>query len=1753
MRKSSILGCWRGVLIFGVAAALLGLAWPGFAQEPAKPAAGGGVGSGVGSGVGAGGQTLKLKTRQRVEMEKGSGRHVMTEKSVEWDPKQTALIICDMWDLHHCLNAVRRVGEVAPRMNELIKEARKRGVTIIHAPSDCTAFYNQTPARERARQVPKAANLPKDIGNWCTKIPSESQGKYPIDQSDGGEDDDPAEHAEWAKKLAGTGRNPRAPWKRQVDVLEIDQQTDYISDSGVEIWSLMEQKGLKNVMLMGVHTNMCVLGRPFGLRQMAQNGKNVVLIRDMTDTMYNPARWPYVSHFSGTDLIVEHIEKWVCPTITSRDLLGGAEFRFSGDKRPHVVMVIAEDEYKTDRTLPAFADQYLRAGFRVTNLIGSTQEKFDIPGLEHVAEADVLVVSARRRVVKEGDLALIKAHCQAGKPVIGVRTASHAFSSFAGAKVPKGHATWDEFDAKVLGGHYAGHYGGKGQSAEGTFSWRIKEAGDHPILSGIQEGEFVAKGWLYKNTPLAKGTTPLMMGRVDKNPPEPVAWTNEYMGGRVFYTSMGHPEDFENPQFNRMLFNAFHWAVKMAPGKFPEQAGPAGLQGWHNIAVPGAWEEVSNGKFAGYDGFAWYRCWVDVPKEWSGRKIGFWATKVDNCYEVYWNGKKVGGAGSLPPNYKPDVDAVKQTEIPADQIKFGEPNLLTIRVFDEGGRGGFKGAAPRLVAGAEAHDLSGTWQLRTGDDVAWSKEDREKPIKEMTYPAKGRAAGRADQIQATVASANDPGREAGVAVGATDDVKEMIRKFTPRGETINGSKPTEAKKAAGEFETKGGVKVELALSEPLVRQPLFMDFDERGRLWVVQYLQYPFPAGLKVVSYDEHLRAVFDKVPPPPPNHFRGADKITIHEDTDGDGVYDKHKVFVEGLNIATSCARGRGGVWVLNPPYLLFYPDRNDDDVPDGDPEVHLSGFGLEDTHAVANSLRWGPDGWLYGAHGSTCTATIQGQKFLGQAIWRYHPEKRKFELFAEGGGNSFSVEFDSKGRVYSGHNGGNTRGFHFIQGGYYLKGWGKHGPLTNPHAYGFFGDMAHNSSVERFSHNFIIYEGGTLGADQEGKLMGIVPLHNYVVTSRMTARGSTFSTRDEWKSMTTSDRWFRPVDIKAGPDGAVYIADWYDQRLTHVDPRDNWDRSNGRIYRLVPEKGGLRKPVDLGKLTSRELVALLRDSNKWTRQTANRLLADRRDRSVTGELTKMAEGETGQTALEALWALHGIGAMDSALAGRLLDHQDPHVRLWSARLACDEGQVMEDLAGQLARLAGTEGDIEVRNQLACSARRLPGRQALPIVAGLLRHDKDSQDPYQPLAIWWAVESKAISDRAAVVALAGQGGGASNTGSIMRETILPRLVQRYSAEGTPEFLSVATSLISAAPAADHVRLLKSMEAAFLGRKIDRIPQDLKDLLIRTGSKGREEEGLSLRLRAGIDGAHEQVLAYVKREEPAIAGKRLELIELLGQVGGPQAAPVLLDLAEKSKSNAIRRTALLAAQRFEDESIGERIVGMYAKLPTGENVRYTALDVLSKRRGWALALLKAVDAGKIPAAEVPLELVERIKLHKDPQAMQLIGRHWNAVALTSSQKQEQIDRYKAVLAGGKGNAAAGRQEFTLRCAICHKINGAGNTIGPDLTGYELDNTEMMLLSTVDPNAALREEYTNFTMRTRDGLLLTGYVLDRSPATVTIEDGVKGRVAVPRQNILSLDASPLSRMPEGLLGTMTDQQVRDLFEFLRSSRVKPQGQ
>jgi nicotinamidase-related amidase len=273
-----------------------------------------------------------LKKRTTIPQAQQSSQFQRTLSEVTWDPQRTAVIVCDVWDYHHCKNAVKRLDQMLPRMESVLEKTRRAGSVIIHAPSDCMPYYSNHPARDRVASIP-LENLPNQIASWNCRLEKELSSLYPLDQSDGGEDDQPEEHKAWAGKLTALGRNPNLPWKAQNPALSIDATKDYISDRGDEVWAILKHHRIQHVIMIGVHTNMCVLGRPFGLRQLKNNGMDVVLVRDLTDCMYNPKRWPYVDHYSGNDLMISYIEQTVCPTISSDQILGGKPVVFSEDKR----------------------------------------------------------------------------------------------------------------------------------------------------------------------------------------------------------------------------------------------------------------------------------------------------------------------------------------------------------------------------------------------------------------------------------------------------------------------------------------------------------------------------------------------------------------------------------------------------------------------------------------------------------------------------------------------------------------------------------------------------------------------------------------------------------------------------------------------------------------------------------------------------------------------------------------------------------------------------------------------------------------------------------------------------------------------------------------------------------------------------------------------------------------------------------------------------------------------------------------------------------------------------------------------------------------------------------------------------------------------------------------------------------------------------------------------------------------------------
>jgi putative heme-binding domain-containing protein len=712
-------------------------------------------------------------------------------------------------------------------------------------------------------------------------------------------------------------------------------------------------------------------------------------------------------------------------------------------------------------------------------------------------------------------------------------------------------------------------------------------------------------------------------------------------------------------------------------------------------------------------------------------------------------------------------------------------------------------------------------------------------------------------------------------------------------------------------------------------------------------------------------------------------------------------------------------------------------------------------------------------------------------------------------------------------------------VQGGYFQKGFSKHGPLSNPYAFGYFPAMKHDK-VPRFTHNFIIYDGGSLPEKYNGKLFGVAPLLFHVVMSDVEQDGSSFKTKDIGHAVTSSDPWFRPVDIKLGPDGAVYVADLYEAQVSHLKINDGQlDPSNGRIYRIKAKGAKPLAPFDLARQTSSELLNTLKHPNRWMRDMALRVLADRRDASVIPALKTALEEQTGQPALEALWGVAASGGFNDAVALQVLDHQDPYVRLWTVRLLADEQQVSPTIARKLAEMARTEPHLEVRSQLACSAKRLPAASGLPMVRNLCSRDEDATDIHIPLLLWWAIEAKCETDPESVLALFDD----ANfwRAPLVSSVISQRVMQRFAMTGSRKDLLVCARLLKLAPDnAAAAPLLKGFEEAFKGRPLTNLPPEL---IAALEARGGGSEALAL--RQGRAEVLEKALKQIA-DETADKAVRLQFIQILGEVKQPRSVPVLLGILEKSKIDELKQAALISLQQYDAAEIGTQVLRLLNGF--SDDVRGVALTLLVSRKPWTLELISAAEADKIDRTKIPLDTVRRMTVHRDERIAVAVEKLWGPVAgATTGEMQEQMAKLTHVLGADVGNPYPGKKLFGVTCAKCHQLFGQGGLIGPDLTTFKRDDLGNMLLNVVNPSAEIREGFENLLIVTTDGRTITGFLVDKDQQVVVLRGTDGQNITIAQDQIEEMLPQRKSLMPEGLLKELSEQQVRDLFAYLRSTQ------
>jgi putative membrane-bound dehydrogenase-like protein len=929
-----------------------------------------------------------------------------------------------------------------------------------------------------------------------------------------------------------------------------------------------------------------------------------------------------------------------------------------------------------------------------------------------------------------------------------------------------------------------------------------------------------------------------------------------------------------------------------------------------------------------------------------------------------------------------------------------------------------------------------------------------------------------------------------------------------------------------------GFAVQLFAGEPDVVNPIALDFDHRGRLYVLECFEYPRKA---------------------PPGR-KARDRIRILEDTDGDGTADQVTTFAEGLNLATGLAVGHGGVFVGEAPELVFLQDTDGDDKADRR-TVLEGGWGYQDTHETLNSFLWGPDGWLYGCHGVFTHSKVQGIPFSA-AIWRYHPQTKRFEIFAEGTSNPWGFDYDAHGSGFL------TACviphlFHMVPGGLYIRQAGQN---RNPYAYGqikeicdhlhyrpggYRGDVEGTTYGGGHAHAAcLIYQGGAYPPEWHGRLF-MSNLHGGRINTDILKRnGSTYIGSHGPDFLLSNDPNFRAVQMRTGPDGSVYLLDWYDPQICHNTDAAVWDRAHGRVYKVVYKGTPQPRVGDLTKRSGDELVDLLAHPNSWWWRQALLVLQARGDKSVAPRLQELVRtGKDPQHSLRALWALSNVGAFDEAFGRETLGHADPWLRAWSVRLL---GQLDAPLAPatwqRLVRLAQADASPDVRLQLASSCQRWRAhRDPKDLLQALMRRDEDARDPVLPLLTWVAYEpGVAAGGEPDLDWLARH----AADHPIVRDAIVPRTLRRLVATGEPKHLDRAVAFLGRLQESKALAAaLDGLLEAFKGQRLR--PTQSWEVILALRQKYTEEPVARRLRRLGIHFGDPAAVTAAEKEAVDAqrpTGQRVEAIQALALARVPTSVEPLLGLALGNGTAELKREALRALAGFDSDRVPAILLPAWPQLPA--DLRTEVIGLLSGRRPWAQALLEALHKGTVTRQDLTENDVRRLLALRDAELTRQVEQLWGKLREQTPLKVEQhLVKLRRQLAELPGDRRAGQAVFEKSCQVCHKLHGQGHEVGPDLTGANRRDPEYLLVNILDPNRVVGRDYYSAVVYDKSGRVHTGLLAEDTPQRVALKGENAKLTVLPRGDIEDFRIEEKSLMPEGLPDTMTEVQFRDLVAFL----------
>jgi putative membrane-bound dehydrogenase-like protein len=944
-----------------------------------------------------------------------------------------------------------------------------------------------------------------------------------------------------------------------------------------------------------------------------------------------------------------------------------------------------------------------------------------------------------------------------------------------------------------------------------------------------------------------------------------------------------------------------------------------------------------------------------------------------------------------------------------------------------------------------------------------------------------------------------------------------------------------------------GFKADLIAAEPDVVQPIAFSIDDSGRLWILEGLSYPNkqPDGM-------------------------GRDRIVVLADRDSNGSFESRSVFTEGLNLASGIETGFGGVFVGAAPHLLFIPDRNNDLVPDGPPEILLDGWGFQDTHETLNSFSWGPDGWLYGCQG-VFTSSLIGKPGsppdrrtpLNSGVWRFHPISRSFEIFARGGSNQWGLDYNELGHFFMTHcrsffgGGGTTcviRNGHFwnqANNGYapfisstapdfapHLRNYlpasalydSGEGGAGKPGTTAIFGGHSHIGTL--------IYQGSNWPAPYQNHLF-THNLHGHQINHQLNVRsGSAYETMHAGSDLAfTPDPRYMAVDLQSGPDGAVYSIDWFDQQHCHSPIEEKWDRSNGRVYRLSWAATFQPANVNLSSASDAELADLQLHPDVWHRRHARRLLMERAAArplhiDAVTSLLNLAASPNTPLALRGLWSLHQSALLTPDLLAAAARHHHDAVRAWAVQLG-SESSGPRLPAESLISLAASDPSAMVRLALASAIPNLDAPTAWDVASRLAAHPEDRSDRFLPRMIWLGLAPLAPSNWPRAFSLAAN-------------SPIPDLLDNLTwlaAQDEPGRHALAAFTASLDPTrAGRVARL----AAFALQQSPRLspPPNFAAALAAIGSNPSPEVAAATDSLAATFGD----ASILSRQRNTLADTNAPLplrkaaFSLLARVNDPDALPIFASLLD---SPDFRRAVIPLLARSDNPDVAAALLSRYSRLSPPD--RSAALATLTSRPTFALALVNAMASGAFPKSDLTALHLRQMQQLGNPALTAALEKTWGRFNPTSDSAKASIARVSKLFSEAPlwaYDAAKGREVFNKVCASCHAHGPSDPKIGPNLAGTHDNGLTYFLENIADPNAVIGDAFQLSIITRLDGSVAAGIIEKDSPDSLTLRTLTES-LSIPAKDIKSREKLPQSFMPQGLLDALSDRETIELLKFLTS--------